>query len=202
MLNSEKARAFVQNFTGQWLDLRNIDATSSDKKLHPEADELLVVSMVQETEKFFAEMLARNLSVTNFIQSDFAMLNSRLASLRHRRRERRRIPQSPAPAGQPARRSPDAGEHPESHGQWHHHFAGFARRVGLEKSARHAHSAQSRRSSRIGHPALRLRGQLFKRRLDGIENAVGGRGIIARDHFVDGRQIFGQHRRVRFGIAH
>jgi len=80
LLKSEKARAFVTNFTGQWLDLRNIDATSPDKKLYPEADELLVVSMVQETEEFFAELLKNNLPVTNVIHSDFAILNSRLAA--------------------------------------------------------------------------------------------------------------------------
>lgn len=79
MLKDDRAQAFVKNFTGQWLDLRNIDATSPDKKLYPEADELLIVSMVQETEAFFAEMLRENLSVSNVIQSDFAMLNSRLA---------------------------------------------------------------------------------------------------------------------------
>jgi hypothetical protein len=79
MLKDEKAQAFVRNFTGQWLDLRNIDATSPDKKLYPEADELLIVSMVQETEAFFTEVLNRNLPVRNFIHSDFAMLNSRLA---------------------------------------------------------------------------------------------------------------------------
>jgi hypothetical protein len=80
MLNDEKSHAFVQNFTGQWLDLRNIDATTPDRKLYPEADELLVVSMVQETEAFFSELLNRNLSVANVIHSDFAMLNSRLAT--------------------------------------------------------------------------------------------------------------------------
>lgn len=80
MLRSEKARAFVQNFTGQWLDLRNIDATSPDKDLYPEADELLKISMVQESEAFFAKLLEEDLSVTNVIHSDFAMLNSRLAA--------------------------------------------------------------------------------------------------------------------------
>src|SRR3954469_20271011 len=80
MLKDEKAAAFVKNFTGQWLDLRNIDATTPDKKLYPEADELLIVSMVQETERFFAELLKRDFSVTNFIHSDFAILNSRLAT--------------------------------------------------------------------------------------------------------------------------
>lgn len=79
MLASEQARAFVQNFTGQWLDLRNIDATSPDMRMYPEFDERLRVSIGQETEAFFAELLKQNLSVANFIQSDFAMLNSRLA---------------------------------------------------------------------------------------------------------------------------
>jgi len=80
MLQNEKSRGFVQNFTGQWLDLRNIDATTPDQKLYPEADELLKVSMVQESEAFFAELLQRDLSVNNVIHSDFAMLNSRLAA--------------------------------------------------------------------------------------------------------------------------
>lgn len=80
MLKDPKSRAFVQNFTGQWLDLRNIDATTPDKKLYPEADELLIVSMVQETEAFFAELLNQDLSIMNVIHSDFAMLNSRLAT--------------------------------------------------------------------------------------------------------------------------
>lgn len=80
MLKDSRSRAFVQNFTGQWLDLRNIDATTPDQKLYPEADELLIVSMVQETETFFEELLNHDLSVTNLIHSDFAMLNSRLAT--------------------------------------------------------------------------------------------------------------------------
>lgn len=80
MLKSEKSSGFVKNFTGQWLDLRNIDATTPDKKLYPEADELLQVSMVEESEAFFAELVRENLNVTNVIHSDFAMLNSRLAA--------------------------------------------------------------------------------------------------------------------------
>lgn len=80
LLKSEKSKAFVQNFTGQWLDLRNIDATSPDKKLYPEADELLKISMVAETEAFFTEMLKHNLPIVDVIDSDFAMLNSRLAA--------------------------------------------------------------------------------------------------------------------------
>jgi hypothetical protein len=80
MLKDDRSQVFVKNFTGQWLDLRNIDATTPDKKLYPEADELLKVSMVQESEAFFAELLKADLNVSNLIHSDFAMLNSRLAT--------------------------------------------------------------------------------------------------------------------------
>ena len=79
MLKDPKAHAFVTNFTGQWLDLRTIDATTPDKKLYPEYDELLRISMIGETEAFFTELLDHNLPVDNFIQSPFAMLNSRMA---------------------------------------------------------------------------------------------------------------------------
>jgi uncharacterized protein DUF1592/uncharacterized protein DUF1588/uncharacterized protein DUF1587/uncharacterized protein DUF1585/uncharacterized protein DUF1595 len=80
MLKDQRFGAFVQNFTGQWLDLRNIDATTPDMRLYPEFDERLRVSIVQETEAFFTELVSGNLSANNLVQSDFAMLNSRLAA--------------------------------------------------------------------------------------------------------------------------
>ncbi|MEZ0277256.1 MAG: DUF1592 domain-containing protein, partial [Roseimicrobium sp.] len=79
MLKDKRADGFVTNFTGQWLDLRSIDATSPDANLYPEFDEMLKRAMVGETEAFFREVLTKNLPITNFIQSDFAMLNSRIA---------------------------------------------------------------------------------------------------------------------------
>jgi hypothetical protein len=79
LLASPKAHAFTENFLGQWLDLRLIDFTTPDKKLYPEFDELLKTSMVRETQLFFDEILKNDLPVQTFIQSDFAMLNERLA---------------------------------------------------------------------------------------------------------------------------
>lgn len=79
MLKDKRSDDFVTNFTGQWLDLRSIDATSPDMRLYPEFDEMLKRAMVSETESFFREVLTKNLPLTSFIQSDFAMLNSRLA---------------------------------------------------------------------------------------------------------------------------
>lgn len=79
MLGDPKARAFTENFCGQWLSLRDIKATTPDKQLYPEFDELLEWSMVRETESFFDELLKDDLSVANFVDSDFAILNARLA---------------------------------------------------------------------------------------------------------------------------
>jgi hypothetical protein len=47
--------------------------------LYPEFDHLLKVSMLRETELFFDEVLRHDLSLTNFVASDFTMLNGRLA---------------------------------------------------------------------------------------------------------------------------
>jgi hypothetical protein len=79
MLNDPRARAFTENFTGQWLSLRDIAANTPDKALYPEFDELLQWSSLRETHLFFEEMLKQNLSVKNFVDSDFSMLNGRLA---------------------------------------------------------------------------------------------------------------------------
>ena len=81
LLDDPRSHEFVGNFTGQWLDLRNIDATTPDKRLYPEFDETLQRSLVGETEAFFAEMLKHDLSVSNFIQSEFLMLNRSMAAL-------------------------------------------------------------------------------------------------------------------------
>ena len=47
MLKHPKAKAFTENFTGQWLGLRNIKATTPDKVLYPEFEELLQWSSVR-----------------------------------------------------------------------------------------------------------------------------------------------------------
>jgi hypothetical protein len=79
MLGDPKARAFTENFCGQWLGLRDIKATTPDKQFYPEFDELLEWSMVRETESLFDELLKNDLSAANFVDSDFAILNARLA---------------------------------------------------------------------------------------------------------------------------
>jgi mono/diheme cytochrome c family protein len=79
LLNDPKAKAFNQNFTGQWLSLRAIDATLPDRTLYPEYDDILKTAMIKETSLFFDEVVKQDLSITNFVASDFTFVNARLA---------------------------------------------------------------------------------------------------------------------------
>ncbi len=79
MLGDKRSQRFVENFTGQWLELRKINATTPDGNLYREFDGFLFWSMPQETRMFFSEMLQHDRSVAEFVHSDWTMLNSRLA---------------------------------------------------------------------------------------------------------------------------
>jgi hypothetical protein len=80
LLDHNRADRFIKDFTEAWLDLRSIEFTNPDTKLFPEFDPYLQFSIVEETRGFMREILRKNLSVANFIDSNFAMLNARLAA--------------------------------------------------------------------------------------------------------------------------
>src|SRR5262249_52534855 len=61
LLAHPRAAAFTENFVGQWLGLREIDATEPSQLVYPEFDHLLKVSMIRETELFFDEILKDDL---------------------------------------------------------------------------------------------------------------------------------------------
>jgi hypothetical protein len=79
LLNSQMSERFYQDFCDAWLNLRDIDFTMPDKMLFPEYDRYLRQSMVQETVSFLKWLLSENLSVSNLVDSDFVMINDRLA---------------------------------------------------------------------------------------------------------------------------
>jgi hypothetical protein len=70
---------FIIDFTDAWLNLRDIDFTSPDQNLFPEFDSYLQFSMIAETRAYVRRLIDNNLGIENLIQSDFAMLNERLA---------------------------------------------------------------------------------------------------------------------------
>lgn len=79
MLKDARSRAFVSNFAGQWLGLREVGANPPVPQLYPRYDRHLETSIVREGEAFFDEILRDDLSVMNFVRSDFVTINERLA---------------------------------------------------------------------------------------------------------------------------
>jgi len=79
MLNDPRAHAFTENFTGQWLNIRDVFATTPEMSLYRDYDDLLGQSMVRETHLFFEEMLKGDRNLLEFIHSDWSFLNERLA---------------------------------------------------------------------------------------------------------------------------
>ncbi|GAB5562447.1 MAG: DUF1592 domain-containing protein [Synoicihabitans sp.] len=79
MLKDERSQAFVKNFADSWLNLRDIRFTTPDAKLYPEFDDILLNSMLEETHGFLDLMITDNLSVTNVVDSEFTLVNERLA---------------------------------------------------------------------------------------------------------------------------
>lgn len=78
MLGDPKAARFTENFTGQWLDLRKMMMTKPDR-MYPEFDKYLLWSMPLETTEFFNEVLRSDRSLLEFVDSDWTLLNERLA---------------------------------------------------------------------------------------------------------------------------
>ncbi len=79
LLDDPRSDRFITDFCDAWLNLRDIDATSPDQSLFPEYDEYLQHSMLAETRRFVRTLFDENLPVANLVDSDFAILNDRLA---------------------------------------------------------------------------------------------------------------------------
>jgi mono/diheme cytochrome c family protein len=79
MLKDDRVSAFNESFPRQWLQLRRLGMFPPDRKLYPDYDEYLEKSMVAETIGFFREVMTRNLGLGQFLDSDWTMLNRRLA---------------------------------------------------------------------------------------------------------------------------
>jgi uncharacterized protein DUF1592/uncharacterized protein DUF1588/uncharacterized protein DUF1587/uncharacterized protein DUF1585/uncharacterized protein DUF1595 len=79
MLADPKSSALVDDFAGQWLQLRNLRTATPDRKLFPSFDEDLRAAMRKETELFFQTVMREDRSVLEFLDSDWTFLNERLA---------------------------------------------------------------------------------------------------------------------------
>jgi len=74
-----KIERFAESFPFQWFQLGQVGTFPPDERLYPDYDGWLEQSMVLETTGFFAEVFRRNLPVREFLDSDWTVLNPRLA---------------------------------------------------------------------------------------------------------------------------
>lgn len=83
MLADAKSDRFVEGFARQWLRTDTFLSFTPDKYLYKDYDEKLSESVVREPLEFFRTILRDNLSTLNFIDSDFLVINERLARHYH-----------------------------------------------------------------------------------------------------------------------
>ncbi len=79
MLNDPKSEALVQGFAGQWLEVREFGSIMPAAEYRDNYDAELEESSRLEAYAFFREVLTKDLPITNFLDSDFVMVNERLA---------------------------------------------------------------------------------------------------------------------------
>lgn len=79
MLKDPKARALVDNFAGQWLEIRRLKTMTPDPKMFPTFNEDLRQAMLKETELFFAAVMEEDRSVLEFLHADYTFVNEPLA---------------------------------------------------------------------------------------------------------------------------
>lgn len=80
MIADPKAWEFARNFAGQWLSVRNFDnGNPPNRDAYKHYDDALRDSSKREPLEFCNEVLKRNLPITNFLASDFLVINERMA---------------------------------------------------------------------------------------------------------------------------
>jgi mono/diheme cytochrome c family protein len=79
MIADDRADALMTAFTGQWLQLRNLDKVTPDVLLFPDFDDNVRQAMRKETELFFASVVRENRSALTLLDGDYTFVNERLA---------------------------------------------------------------------------------------------------------------------------
>lgn len=79
MLEDPKAWRFVRSFASQWLRLDRHALMTVNVDLYPQYTRFVKQDMAEETYHFLHQLLQRDLSIYQMIDSDFAMLNQNLA---------------------------------------------------------------------------------------------------------------------------
>lgn len=78
MLAAPQAKAFVDQFTRQWLDLDGVDRVAVNPEFYPDFDNSLKPLFVKETQAFFGHILQQDQSCLKLLNAEFTMLNEPL----------------------------------------------------------------------------------------------------------------------------
>ena len=152
MLADERATAFVENFAGQWLYLRNLDAVVPVQSDFPDFDDTLRQGLRRETELFFGSIVQEDRSALDLLRADYTFVNERVAQ--HyglAERQGQSLPPRHAAGRQPAPRPARPRQHPDRHVVSRSHVARRARQVDPREPARRRRRLRRRptcRSSR------------------------------------------------------
>jgi mono/diheme cytochrome c family protein len=80
MIADERADALINNFTGQWLQLRNLESkVAPDILMFPDFDDNIRKAFRRETELFFGYILRENRGAMELLSADYTFVNERLA---------------------------------------------------------------------------------------------------------------------------
>ncbi len=79
LIADPRSSALADNFAGQWLQTRSLDAVKPDAKKFPEWSNELREAMRTETRMFFQAVMQDNRPIADFIDGRYSFLNDRLA---------------------------------------------------------------------------------------------------------------------------
>src|SRR5262249_339445 len=80
MIADGRADALISNFTGQWLQLRNLEAkVTPDLLMFPDFDDNIRKGFRRETEMLFGYILRNDRSALQLMSADYTFVNERLA---------------------------------------------------------------------------------------------------------------------------
>jgi mono/diheme cytochrome c family protein len=80
LIADPRADALVNNFTGQWLQLRNLESrVNPDLLMFPDFDDNIRKAFRRESELFFGHILREDRSALDLLNADYTFVNERLA---------------------------------------------------------------------------------------------------------------------------
>jgi mono/diheme cytochrome c family protein len=79
MIADPRSDAFIENFTGQWLNVRGMQASEPVVDLFPDFDSTLRQAFRREIELFFGSVIHEDRSILDLLTADYTFVNERLA---------------------------------------------------------------------------------------------------------------------------